>query len=341
MREAVLIGVLIALITAAIVWAATRREGFDNWDSLNIPGNEVKFADRSGGCSAGFTKITDGMRKGLCAPDKYIQGQNNAGSSAPPPPQAPAPRPATASGSSGSKFISKVDGRCPSGTVEITSGEHKGECYKGGSSGGSSRRSSGGSSRRSSGKPSPSKGSGGSGSKFVQKQNGRCPAGTVELTSGGRRGQCIKTEYSSKKAGEYLSGSKYRNKEGGRCPNGTVEITSGSRRGQCLIDDGGFKYWGWGPNQGKKCKNPDNTGCDDKYGYTKPRSVDFRYWGWGPNQGKKCKNPDNTGCDNTYAYTRAKPADPFPYWGWGIHKGMKCKNPNNTGCDTTFGYAKK
>jgi hypothetical protein len=236
----------------------------------------------------------------------------------------------------GSKFISKVDGRCPSGTVEITSGGHKGECYKGGSSGGSSRRSSGkSSSSRGSGK------SGGSGSKFVQKQNGRCPAGTVELTSGGRRGQCIKTEYSSKKAGEYLSGSKYRNKEGGRCPNGTVEITSGSRRGQCFIDDGGFKYWGWGPNQGKKCRNSNNTGCDDSYGYTKPRSVDFKYWGWGANQGKKCRNPDNTGCDNSYAYTRAKPADPTPYWGWGPNAGMKCKNPNNTGCDTTFGYAKK
>jgi hypothetical protein len=231
----------------------------------------------------------------------------------------------------GSKFISKVDGRCPSGTVEITSGGHKGECYKGGSSGGSSRRSSG--------KSSSSKGSGGSGSKFVQKQNGRCPAGTVELTSGGRRGQCIKTEYSSKKAGEYLSGSKYRNKEGGRCPAGTVEITSGSRRGQCFIDDGGFRFWGWGANQGKKCRNSNNTGCDDSYGYTKPRSVDFRYWGWGANQGKKCRNNNNTGCDDSYAYTRAKPADQFPYWGWAQHAGMKCKNPDNTGC--SFDYAKK
>ena len=199
----------------------------------------------------------------------------------------------------GSKFTDKIDGRCPAGTSEITSGGHKGRCYKGGSS---SRRSSsrGSSSRRSSSRGSSSRGSSGStnyGSKFVGKTNGRCPAGTVEITAGGRRGQC-----SSKKA---------------------------------------VKYWGWGPNQGKKCKNPDNTGCDDKYGYTKPRSVDFKYWGWGANQGKKCRNPDNTGCDNSYAYTRAKPADPFPYWGWGPNAGMKCKNPNNTGCDTTFGYAKK
>jgi hypothetical protein len=506
MKSAIVIGALIVFVIAAIVWAATRREGFDNWDSLNIPGNEVKFADRSGGCSVGFTKITDGMRKGLCAPDRYAQGQTNATS--PPPPPAPAPMrkqnwleklsesqdplsagkgganakpveynqgsnrrrpnitiassgskfrlmdggkcpagyseimsgsrkgmcikseyarggtpsgpsrvsgskfsskvngkcpngfseitaggrkgmcikweyagkpsgsgrsssPSRSSGSSGSKFISKVDGRCPSGTVEITAGSRKGVCIK----------------KEFAGRPSSSSGSGksgGSGSKFVQKQNGRCPAGTVELTSGGRRGQCIKTEYSSKKAGEYLSGSKFRNKEGGRCPNGTIEITAGSRRGQCVINDGGFKYWGWGANQGKKCRNSNNTGCDDSYGYTKPRSVDFKYWGWGANQGKRCRNPDNTGCDNTYAYaggkSASKPApsstplsnpsdfkypgkgkteglmcknqdgtvcdvssrynrNPWPYWGWGVHAGMKCKNSNNTGC--SFDYAKK
>ena len=91
MKNALLIGAILVFVIAVIAWAATHREGFDNWDSLNIPGNEVKFADRSGGCSAGFTKITDGMRKGLCAPDKYIKGQNNAGSSAPP--RAPAPAP--------------------------------------------------------------------------------------------------------------------------------------------------------------------------------------------------------------------------------------------------------
>jgi len=206
----------------------------------------------------------------------------------------------------GSKFTDKIDGRCPAGTSEITSGGHKGRCYKGGSS---SRRSSsrGSSSRRSSSRGSSSRGSSGStnyGSKFVGKTNGRCPAGTVEITSGGRRGQCIKTEYSSKKAGEYLSRSTFRNKEGGRCPSGTIEITGGKRKGQCVINDGGFKYWGWGPNAGKKCRNPDNTGCDDGYSYTKPRAVDFKYWGWGPNAGMKCRNPDNTGCDRTYAYTR-------------------------------------
>jgi hypothetical protein len=279
-----------------------------------------KFSSKvNGKCPNGFSEITAGSRKGMCIKWEYAGKPSGSGRSS---------SPSRSSGSSGSKFISKVDGRCPAGTSEITSGGHKGQCYKGGSSGRSS-------SSRVSGK------SGGSGSKFSQKQNGRCPAGTVEITSGGRRGQCIKTEYSSKKAGEYLSGSKFRNKEDGRCPNGTIEVTSGSRRGQCVIDDGGFKYWGWGANQGKKCRNPDNTGCDNDYGYTKPRSVDFKYWGWGANQGKKCRNPDNTGCDNSYAYTRAKPADPFPYWGWGPHAGMKCKNPNNTGCDTTFGYAKK
>lgn len=274
-----------------------------------------KFSSKvNGKCPNGFSEITAGSRKGLCIKWEYAGKPSGSGGSS---------SPSRSSGSSGSKFISKVDGRCPAGTSEITYGGHKGQCYKGGSS------------SRGSGK------SGGSGSKFSQKQNGRCPAGTVEITSGGRRGQCIKTEYSSKKAGEYLSGSKFRNKEDGRCPNGTIEITSGGRRGQCVIDDGGFKYWGWGANQGKKCRNSNNTGCDNDYGYTKPRSVDFRYWGWGPNQGKKCRNNDNTGCDNSYAYTRAKPADPFPYWGWAQHAGMKCKNSNNTGCDTTFGYAKK
>jgi hypothetical protein len=248
MKDAILIGAILVLVIAVIVWT-TRRERYGGWEEYD---NSKAY---------------------------------------------------------GSKFISKVDGRCPSGTVEITSGGHKGECYKGGSSRGSSRRSSRGSSRRSSrgsSRRSSSRGSGKSG---------------------------------SKKAGEYLSGSKFRNKEGGRCPDGTIEVTAGSRRGQCVIDDGGFKYWGWGANQGKKCRNPDNTGCDDSYGYTKPRSVDFRYWGWGANQGKKCRNPDNTGCDNSYAYTRAKPADPTPYWGWAQNAGMKCKNPDNTGC--SFDYAKK
>jgi len=530
-----LIGVLIAIIAAAIAWAATRREGFDNWDSLNIPGGEVKFADRSGGCSAGFTKITDGMRKGMCAPDRYVQGQpapTPAPAPRPAPTPAPAPRPSPpraqppvrqqnwleklaelqdplsagkgganakpveynqgsnrrrpnitiassgskfrpkqgdgkcpagfvgitsgtrkgmcikseyarggtpsgpsrvsgskfsskvngqcpngfseitagrrkgmcikweyagkssgsrssspsrSSGSSGSKFISKVDGRCPSGTVEITAGSRKGICIKKEFAGKGSSRSSGSSGSKFSskvngkcssgtveitggsrkgmcikkefaGKPSSSRGgSGGSGSKFSQKQNGRCPAGTVEITSGGRRGQCIKTEYSSKKAGEYLSGSKFRNKEGGRCPDGTIEVTSGGRRGQCVIDDGGFRYWGWGANQGKKCRNSNNTGCDDSYGYTKPRAVDFRYWGWGANQGKKCRNPDNTGCDDSYAYTRGKsapapkprpgpsstplsnPSD-FKYPGKGKTAGLMCKNQDGTVCDVSSRY---
>ena len=114
-----------------------------------------------------------------------------------------------------------------------------------------------------------------------------------------------------------------------------MKITSGKRKGQCVIDDGGFKYWGYGANEGKKCRNPDGTGCDDSYGYTKPRAVDFRYWGWGANEGKKCRNKDNTGCDDTYAYTRAKPVDNKPdfHWGWGVHNGMKCRGKEpNTGC---------
>ena len=412
----ILIGALIAVIVAAIAWAATRREGFDNWDSLNIPGGEVKFADRSGGCSAGFTKITDGMRKGMCAPDKYIQGKSSAGPApSPSPAPTPAPRPAppkaqppvrkqnwleklsesqdplsagkgganakpveynqgsnrkrptitiASSGSkfrpkqgdgkcpagyseimsgtrkgmcvkseyarggtpsgpsrvSGSKFSSKVNGQCPNGFSEITAGSRKGMCIKweyAGKPSGSQRS------------PSPSrKSSGSSGSKFTSKIDGRCPPGTSEITSGGHKGECYiggssggssrgsssrgssggSGRSGGKKAGEYLSGSKFRNKEGGRCPSGTIEITSGGRRGQCVIDDGGFKYWGWGANQGKKCRNPDNTGCD-----------------------------------NSYAYTRDKPApapsSPWPYWGWGPHAGMKCKNSNNTGC--SWDYTKK
>lgn len=194
-----------------------------------------------------------------------------------------------------------------------------------------------------------------SGSKFSEKKNGKCSKGTTEIRGGRRDGLCIKDEYvksGGKKigrelAGRYLSGSKFRNTVGGVCPVGTVKITSGTRKGKCMIDDGGYRHWGWGPNQGKKCRNPDNTGCDDNYGYTKPRAADYRYWGWGVNQGKRCRNKDNTGCDNTYAYIKAKPADKKPepkkeepkkppadgHWGWDKHAGMWCVGKEwNQGC---------
>ena len=489
MVNAMLIGVLIAIIAAAIVWAATRREGFDNWDSLNIPGNEVKFADRSGGCSAGFTKITDGMRKGMCAPDRYVQGQ-------PAPTPAPAPRPAppraqppmrkqnwleklsesqdplsagkgganakpveynqgsnrprpnitiassrskfrpkqgdgkcpagyseimsgsrkgmcikseyarggtpsgpsrvsgskfsskvngqcpngfseiTAgsrkgmcikweyagkpsgsggssrpSGSSGSKFISKVDGRCPSGTVEITAGSRKGVCIK----------------KEFAGRPSSSSGSspsrsGNTGSKFVGKSNGRCPSGTTEITAGSRKGQCIKNEARENiESNRKNVGSIYRKKEAASCPKGTTLITSGSKKGMC-IDEGKvvnreYSFWGWGPNAGLRCKNSNNTGCETKWvggklvdTKKKPVLKKYSYWGWGKNAGLLCSNPNNTGCETKWSGGKLvenkqapKPA-PKPassggvHWGWGPHAGMQCKNPDNTGC--SFDYAK-
>ena len=142
---------------------ASTREGYSNWDSFHIPENELKFPDRSHNCPPGFTKVTDGSAKGMCAPDKYI----------------PSPDKNT---NYGSKFTSKVNGRCPSGTVEVTSGGHKGQCYKGGSSGSSNKPKP---------KPSPS-GDTNYGSSFTSKVNGRCPSGTVEVTSGGHRGQCHK-----------------------------------------------------------------------------------------------------------------------------------------------------
>jgi len=157
-------------------------------------------------------------------------------------------------------------------------------------------------------------------SNFTNKKNGRCPKGTVEITSGGHKGECYKGGKSSSnsggkrksggkrdnrpEAGKYLSGSKFRYTVGGECPSGTVKITSGKRKGQCVINDGGYKYWGWGQHAGLKCRNPDNSGCDTSQGYSKPRAVDYRYWGWGPNAGMKCRNKDNTGCDTSYAYTR-------------------------------------
>jgi hypothetical protein len=265
----------------------------------------------------------------------------------------------------GSKFTSKVDGRCPSGTVEITYGGHKGECYKGRSSGrSSSRRSSsrGSSSRRSS--PSRS-GSTNYGSKFVGKSNGKCPSGTTEITSGGRRGQCIKNEARENiESNRKNVGSIYRKKEAASCPKGTTLIKSGSKKGMC-IDEGKavyreYKFWGWGANAGLRCKNSNNTGCNTKWSggklvktnpapaskpAPKPRPgpsstplsnpSDFKYPGKGKTEGLMCKNQDGTVCDVSSRYNRNQ----WPYWGWGVHAGMKCKNSNNTGC--SFDYAKK
>jgi hypothetical protein len=64
-------------------------------------------------------------------------------------------------------------------------------------------------------------------------------------------------------------GSIFKGRESASCPKGMTLITSGSRKGLC-IDEGkvlkreGYKYWGWGKNQGLLCKNPDNTGCETK-----------------------------------------------------------------------------
>jgi hypothetical protein len=458
MVNAMLIGVLIAIIIAAIAWAATRREGFDNWDSLNIPGNELKFADRGGGCSAGFTKITDGSNKGMCAPDRYAQGQTNAPSPAPPPPppQAPAPRPApprapapapmrkqnwleklsesqdplsagkgganakpveynqgsnrkrpnitiASSGSkfrpkqgdgkcpagfvgitsgtrkgmcvkseyarggtpsgpsrvSGSKFSSKVNGKCPNGFSEITAGGHKGQCIKWEYAGKTSVSRSSSPSRRSSGS---------SGSKFISKVDGRCPSGTSEITAGGHKGECInKWAADTIERNKKLKGSMYIGRELAKCPKGTVMITSGPRKGMCVDPDKvverNYPYWGWGPNAGLRCKNPDNTGCNTKYDnkgkmktteYKQKLTDKYPYWGWGANAGLRCANKNNTGCNTKYlrgalVEGNGKPNKPAPapkpassggiHWGWGPHAGMQCKNADNTGC--SFDYAKK
>lgn len=502
--------VITVSIIAAIVWFVraeyAKREGFDNWDSLNIPGNELKFADRGGGCSAGFTKVTDGSNKGMCAPDRYTQGRSAPAPVPAPPkakPQTPpkssyktpasAPkrqqnwleklselqdplsagkgganakpvvynqgayrkrpnitiassgskfRPAdggkcpagyskimsgarkgmcvkseyarggtqsgqsrtsgskfsskvngkcpngfseitaggrkgmcikweyagkpsgsrssspsrkSSGGGSGSKFISKVDGRCPSGTSEITYGGHKGECYRGGSGG-----SSGSSSKWSSGATKGSSGAPGGGSKFVAKAGGKCPSGTTAVGGRGKWADfCIKNSArESIEQNRGNIGSIYKQRESASCPKGMTLIKSGSRKGQC-IDEGKvinreYKFWGWGPNAGLRCKNSNNTGCETKWvggklvdTKKKPILKKHTYWGWGKNAGLLCSNPNNTGCNTQWSGGKlvekatSKPASkPAFYWGWGPHAGMKCKNPDNTGCDTTFGYSK-
>jgi hypothetical protein len=134
-------------------------------------------------------------------------------------------------------------------------------------------------------------------------------------------------------------------------------ITSGSRKGLC-IDEGkvlkreGYKYWGWGKNQGLLCKNPDNTGCETKW--VGGKLVDTKkqpivktnsYWGWGKNEGLLCSNPNNTGCDTKWSGGKLVKTSPAPapkntiHWGWGPNAGMQCKNADNTGC--SWDYTKK
>jgi len=293
-----------------------------------------KFSSKvNGQCPNGFSEITAGSRKGMCIKWEYAGKPSGSGGSSRP------------SGSSGSKFTSKIDGRCPPGTSEITAGGRKGQCFIGGSSSG---------------------GSGNTGSKFVGKSNGKCPSGTTEITAGSRKGQCIKNaakeniEYNKKNVG-----SIYKARESASCPKGMTLVKSGPKKGMC-IDEGkvltrdGYRYWGWGPNAGLRCKNPDNTGCETKWVGGKlvdtkkqPKKPDF-YWGWGPHAGMKCKNPNNTGCDTTFGrgsapkpapkptpnYTPlSKPSD-FKYPGKGKTEGLMCKNPDGTVCDASSRYNK-
>jgi hypothetical protein len=279
--------------------------------TITIASSMSKFRPKSDGkCPAGYSVIVGGSRDGLCIKSEYAgrpRASNPSRSSSP----------SRKSSGSGSMFTSKVNGKCPSGTVEITSGGHKGECYKGGSSGGSSRRSSGGSSRRSSGGSSSSRGSNSGstnyGSKFVGKSNGRCPSGTTEITAGSRKGQCIRNaakeniEYNRKNVG-----SIYKGRESASCPKGMTLIKSGDRKGMCIdegkVIDRTFPYWGWGPNAGLKCRNNDNTGCNTKY-------------------------------DGGRLVSREKKltlADKYPFWGWSQHAGLRCKNNDNTGCNTKY-----
>lgn len=264
--------------------------------TVTIASSMSKFRPKQGDgkCPLGYEEIMSGERKGMCIKKEY------AGSSKPRPTSSSRP----SSGSSGSSFTSKVNGKCPSGTSEVTAGGHKGECYKGGSSGGSSGKPSSG---------KPSSGSTNYGSKFVGKTNGKCPSGTTEITAGSRKGQCIKNaakeniEYNRKNIG-----SIYKGRESASCPKGMTLITSGDRKGLC-IDEGkvisrGFPYWGWGPNAGLRCRNPDNTGCNTKY-------------------------EDGKMVSREHKQTLA---EKYPHWGWGVHAGLRCANSDNTGCNTKY-----
>ena len=125
-------------------------------------------------------------------------------------------KPYSASGRGG-KFVYKVFGVCPKGSSEVTAGGRKGQCYRGTLSDRASSRGASG--------PSDSSGPPGSGSKFVEKANGKCPGGI----HGSRR---------KRQVGELLhqknAGSIYRVREVGSCPEGTTLITSGDRKGMCL-----------------------------------------------------------------------------------------------------------
>jgi len=299
--------------------------------NITIASSGSKFRPMDGGkCPAGYSEIMSGSRKGMCIKSEYARGGTPSGPSR----------------MSGSKFSSKVNGQCPNGFSEITAGSRKGMCIK----------------WEYAGKPSGSRSSGSSGSKFTSKIDGRCPSGTTEITAGSRKGQCIKNEARENiESNRKNVGSIYRKKEAASCPKGTTLVKSGSKKGMC-IDEGKvvnreYKFWGWGANQGLRCKNSNNTGCETKWVGGKlvdtkknPIVKKYSYWGWGKNEGLLCSNPNNTGCETKWSGGKLvenksspkpapKPAPKGPFWGWGPHAGMQCKNPDNTGC--SFDYAKK
>lgn len=116
-----------------------------------------------------------------------------------------------------------------------------------------------------------------------------------------------------------------------------------------------YPYWGWGKNEGLRCKYNNNTGCDTKWEGSLMKDAKTTSTDQGSKRnlktGEYCTggNQCESGVCSSGKKCVAKPAAPtpaattdimrvYPHWGWRGTKneGLRCKFGNNTGCTTKW-----
>ena len=158
----------------------------------------------------------------------------------------------------GSKFRARVDGKCPRDTVPvdarhgvwkdfcITKKAKKAEDYK---------------------KKNP-------GSIFEQKPGKNCPRGLVKVPKGKHKGKCVNLNKKALRKYKYWG---WGGNEGLRClyndntgcntvwVDGQLVAISDADAARKAADEAlmrKYPYWGWDANEGVRCLNKDNTGCN-------------------------------------------------------------------------------
>ena len=104
----------------------------------------------------------------------------------------------------------------------------------------------------------------------VTENGWACPSGykdMMEKASGDKQCKVNKnTKFAGKIWDEARGGSvcpKGFDDYNGRCVKQKYQWKGASQKDSMEKE---FPHWGWGAHEGLRCRNPDNTGCDTKYG---------------------------------------------------------------------------